>query len=79
MHASNEIIYNGKRMLKNHFRAFVYGADNQKKVVNSWDEYEKHVETGIWFSKKNLVPIKKKQRTRKIPIHTDSLPSHEGE
>jgi hypothetical protein len=45
-------VYNGKIVDRHKFRAFIYNSDGQKKLVESWDEYEKHMQTGLWFSKK---------------------------
>lgn len=45
-------IYFGKIISKEHFRAYVYGSDGSRKLVNSWDEYQKHMETGLWFAVK---------------------------
>lgn len=32
------------------FRAFVYGTDGAKKVVNSWSSFEDHIALGTWFA-----------------------------
>lgn len=48
--------YQGKLVSKDHFRVFVYGKDNAKKLVESHDEYEKALESGLWFSNKEDVP-----------------------
>lgn len=32
------------------FRAFVYGADGTRKVVNSWTVFEEHIALGTWFA-----------------------------
>lgn len=42
--------YLGRLVSKQGFRTYVYAADGLKKLVNSWDEYQKHMETGIWFA-----------------------------
>jgi hypothetical protein len=43
-------IYLGRIVEKKHFRAFVYGPNGEKKLVNSWDEYELAMESGTWFA-----------------------------
>jgi hypothetical protein len=42
--------YKGRFVSKENFRTFIYAADGSQKLVTSWDEYEKHMETGIWFA-----------------------------
>lgn len=43
-------VYLGRIVEKKNFRAFVYGSNEQKKVVNSWDEFEAAMQSGIWFA-----------------------------
>jgi hypothetical protein len=43
-------IYNGKIVSKNHFRTFIYSPEGSQKLVESWDEYEKCMESGLWLS-----------------------------
>ena len=43
-------VYLGRIIPKEHFRAYIYKANGDKKLVNSWDEFEAHMETGIWFA-----------------------------
>lgn len=45
--------YLGRIVSKEHFRAFIYGADGQKKLVESWDSFEAHMQTGLWFASKH--------------------------
>jgi hypothetical protein len=44
--------YLGRIIDKRHFRAFVHAADGNKKLVESWNEFERHMATGVWFDKK---------------------------
>jgi hypothetical protein len=53
------VIYDGRLVPKEGFRVFIYGHDGKQKLVESWAEYEKHIQTGIWFSTK--VDAKNKQ------------------
>jgi hypothetical protein len=45
-------IYLGKIVSKKNFRAYIYAPDLSQKLVESWDSYEKHMETGLWFPTK---------------------------
>ena len=45
-------IYLGKHVDKATFRAFVYSPDGSQKLANSWDEYQKLMESGLWFARK---------------------------
>lgn len=53
------VVYLNRTIPKAGFRAFIYSFDNVEKLVNSWDEYEKNISTGVWFSTKAAVPAKK--------------------
>ncbi len=44
------VYYNGQNINKSHFRVYVYNAKKESKLVNSWDEYELHMQTGLWFA-----------------------------
>ncbi len=46
----NPAVYQGRVVSKKHFRVFIYGATGDKKLVESWEDYERHMATGIWFS-----------------------------
>jgi len=49
------VIYNGKVFPKKGFRAFVYAKNGEKKLANSWTEYEEAIHSGLWFSKKENI------------------------
>lgn len=53
------VIYLGRTIPKEGFRAFIYGYEDTQKLVESWDEYEKNIATGSWFATKAAVPVKK--------------------
>jgi hypothetical protein len=53
------VIYQGRTIPKDGFRAFIYGFGGVQKLVESWEEYEKNISSGSWFSTKNAVPTKK--------------------
>jgi hypothetical protein len=64
-------IYLGQIVDKKFFRTFVYSMDGSKKLVESWDEYERHMESGLWFSTqedaKSRIPVEKPKRVRNKP------------
>jgi hypothetical protein len=43
-------LYLGKIVDKKHFRVFVYASDGKTRLVNSWDEFESLMKTGLWFA-----------------------------
>lgn len=45
-------IYLGQIVEKKHFRAFIYGPNGQRRLVESWDEFEANMQTGVWFATK---------------------------
>lgn len=71
-------VYLGRMVRKEHFRTFVYAIDGSQKLVESWEEYEKHMESGVWFSMKEdamaRIPVEKPKRVRKaVPVITLEL------
>lgn len=62
-------IYLGQIVDKKHFRTFVYGMGGAKKLVESWDEFESHMQSGLWFSTQedaaSRIPVEKPKRVRK--------------
>lgn len=70
-------IYLGQIVDKKYFRTFVYSMDGSKKLVESWDEYEQHMESGLWFSTqedaKARVPVEKQKRVRNKPMPVITL------
>jgi hypothetical protein len=51
-----EVEYLGRLVSKEGFRAFIYGRDNLQKCVNSWDEFENQLATGLWFASVDEIP-----------------------
>lgn len=45
--------YDGRAVPKEGFRVFIYGFDNQTKLVESWEEYQKCISSGLWFCYKD--------------------------
>jgi hypothetical protein len=46
---NKQVDYLGKLVSRDHFRVFIYKG-NDKKLVNSYDEYVGNISTGEWFS-----------------------------
>lgn len=63
-------VYKGRVIPKEHFRVYIYAVDGEKKLVESWDEFEAHIGTGIWFADeqdaKTRIPVEKPKRVKKI-------------
>lgn len=59
-------IYLGQIVSKNNFRVFIYAPDGSQKLVESWDSYEKHMETGLWFATREdaTAPVEKPKPAR---------------
>ncbi len=59
-------IYKGRPVSEEGFRAFVYSKDGTRRLVNSWKEFEAHLQTGVWFdSKLEEEVLEAPKRTRK--------------
>lgn len=48
-----QVIYLGRSIARDGFRTFIYGSNGVKKLVKSWDEFEAHMASGIWFDTKD--------------------------
>lgn len=59
---SEEVVYLGRTIPKLGFRAFVFGYDGKKRLVDSWDDFEAHVSSDEWWPTEKDVP---KKRVRK--------------
>jgi len=53
------VVYNGRHINREFFRVFIYSLDGQKKLVNSYDEFERDISSGIWFESLEMVEEKK--------------------
>lgn len=56
--------YDGRYVPKKGFRTFIYGFDNTVKLVNSWEEYEQDMCSGLWFAKASDVPANLKSKKK---------------
>jgi hypothetical protein len=74
--------YLGRIVSKKNFRAFIYGENGVSKLVNSWDEFEAHMATGIWFALKedavNRIPVEKPKRVKKENVRTLEFNKDDG-
>jgi hypothetical protein len=66
-------IYLGQIVSKNNFRVFIYAPDGSQKLVESWDSYEKHMESGVWFATRDdaqasIAEPEKPKRVRKPAV-----------
>ncbi len=71
---SPQVMYQGRWVNREHFRAFVYNAD-QKKLANSYQEYSELIESKLWFSTREEVSPKQPiniRSGRKVKHGTDS-------
>ncbi len=70
-------IYLGRLVSKENFRTFIYSPDGSQRLVESWDEYERFMETGLWFALKEdamtRIAVEKKKRTCRVPVMTLEL------
>ena len=73
-------VYLGRIVSKDHFRAFIYAPNGSQKLVESWDEYEQHMKSGLWFAtpeesnKKNIQEEKLKRVQNKTVKSTKIIP-----
>ena len=56
---SEMVEYLGRTIPKAGFRAFVFSFDGEKRLVDSWDDYEAHINSDSWFPTEKDVPKKK--------------------
>ena len=52
---SETVMYLGRVVPKAGFRAFVYGLENKSMLVNSYEEFEKAITSGIWWPSKDHI------------------------
>ncbi len=72
-------VYLGRIIEKKHFRAFIYGPNGERKLVESWDEFEANMQSGIWFATvedaeaskaivEEVEPVEVVKKPRKKPV-----------
>ena len=76
--------YLGRLVSKNNFRTYIYAPNGSQKLVESWDAYEQHMETGLWFATKEdatasvvIIEPPKPKRERKSPTIKVGEPNSE--
>jgi hypothetical protein len=77
-------IYLGRLVSKNNFRAFIYGADGTQRLVESWKEFEAHMQTGLWFAtaeevKPKSIPKSRAVKAKEIKVLIDDEPLRDEE
>jgi hypothetical protein len=45
-------VYLGRIVSKEHFRVYIYSTEGKRKLINSWKDFENHMQTGLWFASK---------------------------
>ena len=45
----HQVLYMDRWVSREHFRTYVY-SETEKRIANSWDEYLKLIESGLWFN-----------------------------
>jgi len=46
---NEQVLYDGRLVSKDGFRAFVYNENGDRRLTNSWDEFQKNIKSGLWF------------------------------
>lgn len=62
---NSQVFYNGRYVDRKTFRAFVYNEDSQQ-LAKSYEEYEKLIGSGLWFSDKEKAVAKKEVDAPKV-------------
>lgn len=60
-----QVEYLGRWVPRDHFRVWVYGFDNAKKLAESYAEYKALIAEGKWFDRKEDVPFAKAKKVIK--------------
>ncbi len=78
-------LYLGRNIEKRNFRTYVYGANGEKRLVESWEEFEASIQSGVWFISLDdskapdidelpkVVKGKSKQKSKSKPIDDESV------
>ena len=65
MNSTPKVSYQGRMVYEEPFRVFVYGMNNQKKLVETWKDFESSISTGSWFEYPVLEEKEHKQKKNK--------------
>lgn len=60
-----QVLYLGRWVDKDHFRAFVYKIGKEKKLAKSYDEFKELISSGIWFDSPENLPKEEIKSSRK--------------
>ncbi len=60
-----QVMYLGRWVEKNLFRTFVYKANGESKLANSYDEFKSLISSGIWFDLPENIPKEEEKPLRK--------------
>lgn len=69
--ASDQVMYKGTWTDKKYFRAFLFNEKGETQLANSYDEYEKMIASGVWFTDEKI-PASKDMRKQKDVIRAAS-------
>lgn len=58
------VTYLGRKVEKQGFRAYVYSSDGNKRLVNSWDDFEALIHSDTWFATIEEAQTQKKPRKK---------------
>jgi hypothetical protein len=50
------VLYDGRVVPQKGFRAWIYSFDGKTKLVESWEEFQKEISSGVWFVRKADIP-----------------------
>ncbi len=59
------VMYLGRSIPKEGFRAFIYSSDGQQKIAENWEEFEIFTSSDNWFATKEQAEAIKKPRSKK--------------
>lgn len=73
----DQVFYEGKWVDRKFFRTFVFNLKDEMRLANSYEEYERLIASGLWFSEKSVpvvIPIvpQGKRKTKDGAIRTAS-------
>ena len=70
------VLYQGRLVEKDGFRAFVYSREGTTKLANSWDEFLNLIGTGLWHASLEdvekiaspTISVRVNQRKAEVPL-----------
>ena len=55
MQIDSQVLYLGRWVSREHFKAFVYNSGGQK-LMNNYQEFSEAISSGVWFAEEKDVP-----------------------